>query len=69
MDTSEFYDPVSNDFSPAASMREGRQQHTMTILPGGRVLVTGGWDSAAARDLASAEELWCAPAEVGELAN
>ena len=69
MDTSEFYDPVSNDFSPAASMREGRQQHTMTILPGGRVLVTGGWDSAAARDLASAEELWCAPAEVGELVN
>jgi len=27
-----FYDPVSDDFSPAASMREGRQQHTMTIL-------------------------------------
>jgi hypothetical protein len=69
LDTSEFYDPVSNDFSPAASMREGRQQHTMTILPGGRVLVTGGWDSAAARDLTSAEVLWCAPAEVGELAN
>ena len=69
LDTSEFYDPVSDDFSPAASMREGRQQHTMTILPGGRVLVTGGWDSAAARDLASAEVLWCAPAEVGELAN
>ena len=69
LDTSEFYDPVSNDFSPAASMREGRQQHTMTILPGGSVLVTGGWDSAAARDLASAEVLWCAPAEVGELAS
>jgi len=69
LDTSEFYDPVSNDFSPAASMREGRQQHTMTILPGGRVLVTGGWDSAAARDLSSAEVLWCAPAEVGEQVN
>lgn len=69
LDTSEFYDPVFNDFSPAASMREGRQQHTMTILPGGRVLVTGGWDSAAAHDLASAEVLWCSPVEVGELAN
>jgi hypothetical protein len=69
LDTSEFYDPASNDFSPAASMREGRQQHTMTVLPGGRVLVTGGWDSAAERDLASAEVLWCAPAEVGEQAS
>jgi hypothetical protein len=69
LDTSEFYDPVSNDFSPAASMREGRQQHTMTLLPGGRVLVTGGWDSAAALDLTSAEVLWCAPAEAGELVN
>lgn len=44
--SSEIYDPSSNTWSGRASMNEPRQLHTATLLPNGRVLVTGGSDDA-----------------------
>jgi WD40 repeat protein len=38
----ELYDPGSGAWSPAPSMSQGRQYHTCTLLPSGRILVAGG---------------------------
>jgi N-acetylneuraminic acid mutarotase len=40
--SSEFYDPNTNSWSPAASMRAGRARQSATGLLDGRVLVVGG---------------------------
>ncbi len=42
-------------FSPAGSLAEARMEHTATLLPDGRVLVVGGWGSAAST---VSEEVW-----------
>lgn len=40
--TAEIYDPANDSWTPVASMAHARYGHTITLLPSGRVIVTGG---------------------------
>ncbi|AKJ00672.1 Branched-chain amino acid ABC transporter, amino acid-binding protein [Archangium gephyra] len=54
--SSELYDPATNTWSYTGSLNTARAFHTMTLLPNGKVLVTGGSD--AADGLISSAELY-----------
>jgi serine/threonine protein kinase len=54
LSAAEIYDPATNTWSSAGSMTVPRLWHTATLLDDGRVLVTGGADSAGVY-LATAE--------------
>ncbi|XYH96310.1 Kelch repeat-containing protein [Sorangium sp. So ce1128] len=45
------YDPALDAWLPAAPMSQARWGHTATLLPGGRVLVTGGAGTLATAEL------------------
>lgn len=44
--TAEIYDPVTNSWTPVATMAHRRVGHTASLLPDGRVLIVGGADYA-----------------------
>ena len=41
--TAELYDPAADAFAPTGRMRSPRVGHAATRLPGGEVLIAGGW--------------------------
>jgi hypothetical protein len=52
----EIYDAAAGRFASSGAMEAGRFFHAATLLPGGRVLITGGWGgSSSGAALASAE--------------
>jgi hypothetical protein len=57
LDDSAIFDPQAGTWQPVGALRSPRQLHTMTRLPDGRVLATGGLggSSATGPGLASAE--------------
>ncbi|MFY0564664.1 kelch repeat-containing protein [Archangium lansingense] len=54
--SAELYDPATNTWSYTGSLRTARAFHSMTLLPNGKVLVTGGSD--ASDNLLSSAELY-----------
>ena len=56
--TAERYDPATNTWTSAGSMREGRVGHTATLLPNGKVLVAGGANSTQGGTYLATAELY-----------
>jgi len=64
-DTTMLYDPATSDWTPGAALTTARVGHTATLLPNGRVLVTGGKlpsSSATAELYDPATDRWSASA-------
>lgn len=49
----EIYDPKTNTWTGAASLATPRMDQTATLLPDGKVLVTGGYDTSSGKPVAA----------------
>jgi hypothetical protein len=58
LNTSEIYNPVTGAWMVTGNLNEGRLLHTATLLPDGRVLVTGGWPDHTGGSVMSSAELY-----------
>ena len=57
--TTELYDPVAGTFTALAdTMTAARAEHTATLLPDGRVLVTGGFASTRGNAVSRGAEMY-----------
>jgi uncharacterized repeat protein (TIGR01451 family) len=56
--TAEIYDPALGTWSPTGSMTTGRSGHTATLLPDGRLLVSGGSAAAASLVISASAEIY-----------
>jgi len=59
--TAELYDPAANAWSAAAPMAVARVSHTATLLPGDKVLVTGGFTALSSAEIYDAATNTWAP--------
>ena len=73
-DTAEIYDPATDTWAATGSMALARGSHTATLMPNGRVLVTGGsFRSASGAQTDTAEvfdpvtEQWTSVASMAEV--
>jgi hypothetical protein len=56
---SQLYDPTAGTFGSAAPLVTGRSSHSATLLPSGRVFVTGGFSGAETSEVYDpATNLW-----------
>ncbi|MEX0625273.1 MAG: kelch repeat-containing protein [Chloroflexota bacterium] len=56
--SAELYDPSRGSWTAAAEMSEARSNHTATMLPDGKVLVTGGFNLNSRRGVLTSAELY-----------
>jgi hypothetical protein len=55
VNSAELYDPTTETWSSTGDLNSGREFHTATLLPNGKVLVAGGYDS---NSLSNSAELY-----------
>ncbi|CAF4751815.1 unnamed protein product, partial [Rotaria sp. Silwood2] len=55
LNTAELYDPITNTWKNTGNMNYGREEHTASLLPNGKILITGGYSVSGQRFLKSAE--------------